>query len=82
MVQAAPTFAQAMAKAVRQAAACWTQPQWRSPVMVPPLESPQLGRTQVVAVANFWAVGVGVAVGVAGECRVWLLPKERLPRGL
>jgi hypothetical protein len=29
VVQAAPTFAQAMAKVVQQVEACWTQQQWR-----------------------------------------------------
>ena len=85
-MQAAECFARAKAKAkakakgVQLVAVCWKQPQWHSPVMVQPLESPQVGRTQVVEVANSWAVGVAGAV--EGECQVWLLPKERLPRGL
>jgi len=69
-MQAAECFALAKAKAkakakgVQLVAVCWKQPQWHSPVMVQPLESPQGGRRQVVEVANSWAVAVAVAAAV------------------
>ncbi len=78
VAQAAPTFAQAMAKAVLQAAACWTQRQWRSPEVAKPPECLRAAHRLVVGAANSWEE----VVAGAAESRAWSLPKERLRPGL